>query len=54
MHDSINRLLSYQPEKMYLTHYGEITDIARLAEQLHEAIDKQVSFNQMDSRQGQS
>ncbi len=44
MHDSINRLLSYQPEKMYLTHYGEITDIARLAEQLHEAIDKQVSL----------
>jgi len=44
MHDSINRLLSYHPEKMYLTHYGEITDLPRLAEQLHEGIDKQVSL----------
>ncbi|RKZ53923.1 MAG: MBL fold metallo-hydrolase [Candidatus Parabeggiatoa sp. nov. 3] len=44
MHDSINCLLSYQPEKMYLTHYGEITDLPRLAEQLHEGIDKQVSL----------
>jgi glyoxylase-like metal-dependent hydrolase (beta-lactamase superfamily II) len=46
MHESINRLLAYQPEKMYLTHYGQLTEVARRAEQLHEAIDKQVSLIQ--------
>lgn len=44
LHNSINRLLSYQPEKMYLTHYGEITEVTRLADKLHDSIDKQVAL----------
>jgi glyoxylase-like metal-dependent hydrolase (beta-lactamase superfamily II) len=41
-HNSINHLLSYQPEKMYLTHYGEVSNVAKLADKLHDSVDKQV------------
>ncbi len=44
LHHSINRLLSYHPEKMYLAHYGQVTDIVRLADKLHESIDKLVTI----------
>jgi glyoxylase-like metal-dependent hydrolase (beta-lactamase superfamily II) len=46
LHNSINRLLSYHPEKMYLTHYGEVTEVAKLADKLHESIDKQVALTE--------
>jgi len=54
MHESINRLISYYPNKMYLTHYGEITEVIKLADILHESIDKQVKIvesvaNNLDS-----
>ncbi len=44
LHDSINRLLSYNPERIYLTHYGEITEVTKLAVRLRESIDKQVAI----------
>jgi glyoxylase-like metal-dependent hydrolase (beta-lactamase superfamily II) len=31
---SIDRLMSYRPVAMYLTHYGEVRDLARLADEL--------------------
>lgn len=52
LHNSINRLLSYHPEKIYLTHYGEVTDIARLADKLHESIDKQLAIGKSIANQG--
>ena len=36
---SIARLLSYGPESMYLTHYGRVTDVGRLAMELYAQID---------------
>lgn len=42
LHHSINRLLSYQPQNMYLTHYGRVSDVPQLADKLHESIDEQV------------
>ncbi|SEH07321.1 MBL fold metallo-hydrolase [Candidatus Venteria ishoeyi] len=40
LHASINRLLSYPAKKAYLTHYGEVTELPRLAENLHQLIDE--------------
>lgn len=43
-HNSINRLLSYHPEKMYLTHYGEVTGVDKLADKLHDSVDELVTI----------
>jgi glyoxylase-like metal-dependent hydrolase (beta-lactamase superfamily II) len=40
LHASINRLLSYRPERIALTHYGPVGDLERLAADLHECIDE--------------
>lgn len=34
-HDSIDRILSYAPAALYLTHYSRVTELERLAEDLH-------------------
>ena len=39
LHASIDRLLGFKPERMYLTHYGRVEDVPRLAAQLHRMID---------------
>ncbi len=39
---SIARLLSFEPEAMYLTHYDRVTDVQRLAADLFEQIDAMV------------
>ncbi len=38
-HASIDRLLSYAPEAIYLTHFSKVTDIRRLAADLHADLD---------------
>jgi glyoxylase-like metal-dependent hydrolase (beta-lactamase superfamily II) len=43
-HHSIDRMLGYEPEAMYLTHYGRVTQVARLANDLHETIDAMVAI----------
>jgi len=43
MHASIDRLLSFDPQAMYLTHYSRVTDVPRLAADLHRLIDTQVA-----------
>jgi len=44
LHESINRLLSYYPKRIYLTHFGEITEVSKLANKLRSSIDKQVAI----------
>jgi glyoxylase-like metal-dependent hydrolase (beta-lactamase superfamily II) len=44
LHNSINRLLSYHPNQMYLTHYGKVTEVPKLADKLHDSIDHQVTL----------
>ncbi|MCP4699174.1 MAG: MBL fold metallo-hydrolase [Gammaproteobacteria bacterium] len=44
MHASIERLLEYDPERCYLTHYGEITQPQKRAKELHILIDKFVEI----------
>ncbi|APG05747.1 MBL fold metallo-hydrolase [Luteibacter rhizovicinus DSM 16549] len=41
-HQSIDRMLGFEPEAMFLTHYGRVTEVARLANDLHEVIDAMV------------
>jgi glyoxylase-like metal-dependent hydrolase (beta-lactamase superfamily II) len=42
LHASINRLLALQPAAMYLTHYGRVEHVERLAADLHAQIDAMV------------
>lgn len=39
LHRSIDMLLEYQPEAIYVTHYSQVTDIPRLAADMHRQID---------------
>ena len=44
LHASIERMLGYAPEQMFLTHYSRVTDVSRLARDLHEQIDAMVAI----------
>lgn len=43
MHASIDRLLAYQPEAVYLTHFGRVGEVARLGADLHRLVDAHVA-----------
>lgn len=38
-HKAIDRILSFAPERLYLTHYSRVTDVERLAADMHRRID---------------
>jgi len=38
-HATLDRLLNYRPERMYLTHYGQVLQPAKLAPALHQELD---------------
>jgi glyoxylase-like metal-dependent hydrolase (beta-lactamase superfamily II) len=44
LHASVDRLLSHNPRQMLLTHFGGVTEIARLAAQMHRLIDAFVAL----------
>ncbi len=44
LHASIDRLLALHPQAMYLTHYGRVEDVERLAADLHAQIDAMVAL----------
>lgn len=44
LHASIDRLLAADPARAYLTHYGEVRDLARMAADLHVEIDAMVAI----------
>ncbi|MFC4526594.1 MBL fold metallo-hydrolase [Dyella halodurans] len=44
LHASLRRLVALKPEAMYLTHYGRVTDVERLALDLHAQIDAMVAI----------
>ncbi|KAI5916620.1 MBL fold metallo-hydrolase [Thauera sp. 2A1] len=43
MHASIDRMLSFEPRSMYLTHFSRVTEVERLAGDLHRLIDTMVA-----------
>jgi glyoxylase-like metal-dependent hydrolase (beta-lactamase superfamily II) len=46
LHASIDRMLSYKPVQMFLTHFGRVTDVERCANDLHKQIYAMVAFVQ--------
>jgi glyoxylase-like metal-dependent hydrolase (beta-lactamase superfamily II) len=44
LHASIDRMLGYSPRQMFLTHYSRVTEVERLAHDLHEQIDAMVAI----------
>jgi glyoxylase-like metal-dependent hydrolase (beta-lactamase superfamily II) len=38
LHATIDRLMSYQPQRIFQTHFGPVTDLERLARDLHATI----------------
>jgi glyoxylase-like metal-dependent hydrolase (beta-lactamase superfamily II) len=44
LHRTIRRLMSYRPRRIVQTHFGPVTDLARLAGDLHSAIDEFVGI----------
>jgi hydroxyacylglutathione hydrolase len=43
LHRSIDLILSWQPNPLYLTHYGQITDVANMGADLHRLLDAVVT-----------
>ncbi|MCH8943455.1 MAG: MBL fold metallo-hydrolase [Proteobacteria bacterium] len=43
-HKSIDRIMACNPERLYLTHYSRVTDLARLAADMHAGIDAYVEI----------
>lgn len=44
LHDSIARVVGLEPEALYVTHFGRLSDIPRLAADLHRLIDAHVEL----------
>jgi len=53
MHASIDQLLTYQPQMLYLTHFGAVADVPRLAHDLHEGIDQFTALARGVTAQGE-
>ena len=43
-HRSVDRILSYEPERLYLTHYSQVGNLDRLAADMHAGIDAYVAM----------
>ncbi len=46
LHASIDRIISYQPEKIFLTHFGCLSDPGSAAQMLHQLIDAHVGITE--------
>ncbi len=47
---SIRKMLGYEPEAMFLTHFGRVTDVSRLAADLLEQIDAMVAIARANAK----
>ena len=43
-HKSVDRIMSYEPERLYLTHYSEVGNLKRLASDMHKGINAFVAI----------
>ena len=43
-HKSVDRIMSYEPERLYLTHYSEVGNLSRLASDMHKGINAFVAM----------
>lgn len=54
MHASINRLLDLRPQAMYLTHFGQLRDVAAQGIELHRLVDAHVAIVRREKYAGES
>ncbi|HAS87376.1 MAG TPA: MBL fold metallo-hydrolase, partial [Candidatus Competibacteraceae bacterium] len=52
MHQSVDRILSYRPPAVYLTHFAEVRDVPRLGGDLHRLIDAHVAVAERERDSG--
>ena len=52
MHASIDRLLALSPPALYLTHYGQLYDVAQRGQDLHRRLDALVALAQAERHAG--
>ena len=52
LHASIDRMVGFQPTQMFLTHFGRVTEVAKLADDLHVQIDAMVRIAQTHAADG--
>jgi glyoxylase-like metal-dependent hydrolase (beta-lactamase superfamily II) len=43
-HKALDRIMACEPQQLYLTHYSRVTDLARLADDMHRRIDDFVAI----------
>jgi glyoxylase-like metal-dependent hydrolase (beta-lactamase superfamily II) len=43
-HKAVDRIMALEPEQLYLTHYSRVTDVERLAAEMHAALDAYVAM----------
>ncbi len=53
-HQSIERLMALQPEAIHLAHFGEVRELARLAEDLHRGLDAMVAIARRHADAGEA
>lgn len=52
MHRSIDLLLGFKPEAIYLTHYSRVHDVQKLGEDLHRRLDRHVEIAMQEKDAG--
>jgi hydroxyacylglutathione hydrolase len=52
LHRSIDRMLSYGPESLYVAHFGRLTNLTGLAADLHRLIDAHAALGERHRRAG--
>jgi hydroxyacylglutathione hydrolase len=52
LHVSIDRLMSFRPEALYVTHFGQVRDAPRLAADLHRLIDAHAELGEKNRNVG--
>lgn len=52
MHASVDRIVGYRPDALYLTHFSRIADVPRLAGDLHRLIDAYVEIAERERHSG--
>ncbi len=53
MHHSIDKIMRFNPQNLYLTHYGRVTDGSRLADFLHQRLDQFVALALQVANEGE-
>jgi glyoxylase-like metal-dependent hydrolase (beta-lactamase superfamily II) len=54
MHESLDLIMSYQPQAVYVTHFGQLGDVASKALQLHRQIDALVAIARREKDAGEA